>query len=216
MGGGGLAGFGGGVEVSTGEIGLVAGRGGAVVGGVVSLYAGGGGEEGEPFLSSCCSAAASACFVSATGAGAGVVFVRDRRLLLEARVRERLLDSAETEPERRLGSLCEGDGGEAAGDRLLAAGGGGDETEVGVLLLLVLLDTGDQVSGYEGLEVVCETVLGSAGAWKSAGGGGGSGGVLGDLLLWLLFVEEEDDVRRGVRDDAMLSLALQTSLCFVS
>lgn len=145
MGGGGLVG-----GFGVGSIGEIDLAGGGVVGGTVSLYAGGGGEEGEPFSS--CSAAASACFVSATGACAGV-FVRDKRLLFEARVRERLLDSAETELERRLGSLLKGDWGEEVdgplgeveGDRAWLAAGGGDETEVGVLLLL--LDTGDQVSG---------------------------------------------------------------------
>lgn len=122
-------------------------------------------------------------------------------------MRDRLFDSAETEPERRLltGSLVEveGDCGEEAslGDVVEE----GDKTG-GVLLL----DTGDQVSGKEGLEVVCVTVLGSAGAWNSAGGG--------DLMLLLLLDEVEvvvGDVRRGVRGDAMLSLALKASLCFV-
>lgn len=35
------------------------------------------------------------------------------------------------------------------------------------------------------------------------------------LLVLLLVDEEVDEVRRGVRGDAMLSLALKTSLCFV-
>lgn len=79
--------------------------------------------------------------VSATGVG----FVKDKRLLFEATVleMERLLFSAETELERRLGSLLEGDegpvrGGER-GDRAVA--------ELLVLVGVLLLDTGDQVSG---------------------------------------------------------------------
>lgn len=72
-------------------------------------------------------------------------------MLLEARVlfRERLLASADTELERRLGSLLEGGEGEwgaaALGEDEVAVGdkAGVAETEVGVLLL----DTGDQVSG---------------------------------------------------------------------
>lgn len=62
-------------------------------------------------------------------------------MLLDARVRERLLESADTELERRLGSLLEGEGGWLGDEGDRAAAGG--EEEVGVLLL----DTGDQGSG---------------------------------------------------------------------
>lgn len=53
--------------------------------------------------------------------------------------------------------------------------------------------------------VLCETVLGSAGATKSAGGEGGGCLVLDEEVLAVVV---DGEVRGGVRGDAMLSLAL--------
>lgn len=82
-------------------------------------------------------------------------------MLFDARARDRLFDSEETELERRLGSLL---GGEKADAPLPVLGDEGDSVAAEMGVGVVLPDTGDQVSGKEGLEVVCETVLGREGA----------------------------------------------------